>query len=143
ALPTLTFTGGDAVTRQRVTYTDRTGHGVSAYMVSVAPEEDELSEENYVIYANGLQIPFVFDSGRLYFRIDCPPPPERTFVDVYQGASIANTVTAGRLDPAGTTLNAALGSGTVEADTAAAISNPLAPSLAWHPGVTYPHEQRR
>lgn len=143
ALPTLEVTGGDVVTRQRVTYTDRTGHGVSAYLVSVAPDVDDLDEANYVIYANGLQIPFTFDTGRLYFRIDCPPPPDHTFVDIYQGASINNTVTAGRMDAAGTTLNAALSSGTVEADTDAAISNPLAPSLAWHPSITYRHQQRR
>lgn len=143
ALPLISVTGGDAVTRQRITYTDRTGHGVSAYMVSVAPEEDNLEEHQYVIYANGLQIPFTLESGRLYFRVDCPPPPDRTYVDIYQGAAINNTVTAGRLDAAGLTLNAALSSGTVEADTDAAISNPLAPSLAWHPSITYRHESRR
>lgn len=143
ALPLISVSGGDSVTRQRVTITDRTGHGVSAYMVTVAPAVDDLEEANYVIYANGLQVPFSLEGGRLYFRVDCPPPPERTYVDIYQGAAINNTTTAGRLDPAGLTLAASLASGTVEADTGAAISNPLAPSLAWHPSITYRHESRR
>ncbi len=143
ALPVINVTGGDVVIRQRITYTDRTGNGVSAYMVSVMPAEDGLEDHQYVIYANGLQIPFRLDSGRLYFRVDCPPPPDRTFVDIYQGAAINNQVTAGRMNPAGLTLNSVLSAGTVEADTDAAISNPLAPSLAWHPSITHRHESRR
>lgn len=143
ALPTLTFTGGDTITRQRVTFTDRTGHGVSAYLVSVTPAVTPLAADSYVIFANGLQVPFMLNADKLYFRIDCPPAPDHTFVDIYQGAVLVNTVTANRLDSAGTSLDASVQYGAISSDPAAAISNPLAPSLAWHPGVTYPHEDRR
>jgi hypothetical protein len=137
ARPVVTLTGADA-TRSRYTISDRTGFGIGGWLVGVAWANPQV---NTWVWANGVSIPFIVSDGRLWFRVDITTEGP-TLVDVYYVASATNTVTAGRLDDAGTTLDAALAARTsVTADATTAGANAIAASLTWHPGITSAHHQ--
>lgn len=145
AQPTITLSGGQAITRTRVTVTDRTGHGIMGYMISVSAPG--ASASNHLVYMNGIEIPFNLSSGRLFFRVAAPPPngsgSTSTFIDIFYSTAITNTETADQLDAAGITLNAAVASGAFTTDPDNPFSKALASSLTWHPGIVTRHPRNR
>jgi hypothetical protein len=138
AQPIIEISGGASVTRYRLTWRDRTGHGLAAHLVS-APLDLDPSETLVFSGNTGMRIPFTVAGGRLWCHIDCLPS-RTTFVDVYTGASIENTDAP--LDPAG--LDLAASSATELVYSNWDIGNhPLAASLRWHPGMVVNHPGNR
>jgi hypothetical protein len=143
ARPVITILGGQAVKRQRFTWTDRSGHGVSSYLVGVTPAEPH-SEHQYRVFHGGLgmEVPFSYEGGRLWFRVDINPD-QTVWADVYMGSAIDNQVYSGKLNRAGVTLNAGLVAGQVSSDPDEAGANPIAPVWAWQPAPTVKHARQR
>lgn len=144
ARPIITLTNGAVIARDRLTITDNTGHGVAGLLIRYTPGSS-MSENNYVIYMNGIEIPFLKTGSELYFRITAPAPrgglSRPTYVDVFYGASINNTTTAGQIDMAGvSTLTSTWDYTTDPTDP---FSKPLPAGLAWHPGIVTRHPQSR
>lgn len=140
--PKLKIVAGVPVTRTRYTVADNTGHSIRAYPIRIVPSET-LSEENYRVFVNNLEVPFRYTGGALYLRVAAGVRPKNTYVDVYSGSSINNTVYAGKMNPAGMTLNSGIATGSIEVSTDDSSGNPLAPSLAWHPSISVRHPSRR
>lgn len=140
AQPILTIEGATAISRNRVTITDRTGHGVMGLIIGFAhasPASDT------IVYMNGVSIPFAVSDGRIYFRIAAPPSGS-TFIDVFYGSAINNTTTANELDTAGITLNAALvSSAAYTTDPSNPFSKALSSALTWVPGIVTRHPRNR
>lgn len=139
--PLIALSAGDTVTRQHVTFTDRTGHGVQSLMVSVEPVETH-SEENYLIVCRGVPQAFALVDGRLFFRVSIKAT-EPTHVDIWMGASINGGTRAGSLETFGMALDAAIAGWEYQVDITEATTSGLAPSLAWVPAVTGDHSDRR
>ena len=133
-------TSGTACTRRRYAVTDRTGRGVGGYPIMLSSSWSAPAQ-NTVVFQNGLMVPFRVASGRLWTRVDIPPNGT-TYVDVYYGAGITNTVTADALDDGGLDL-AQSDNTTWRWYAIRAGRNPLAASGAWRFGRTFNHPQQR
>ncbi len=139
--PLIELTAGETCTRQHLTFTDRTGHGVQSLMVSVTPVEAH-DEEHYLIVCRGVPQAFALVGGRLYFRVSIKSTAP-THVDIWMGDSINGGSRAGSLETFGMTLSDAIAGWEYEVDITEATTSGLAPSLAWVPAVTGDHSDRR
>ncbi len=123
---TLTPTTG-TVRTARLTITDRTGRGLWDHPVRLGPPDGPTwdttgqgatAATNYAAFNNGLPIPFMLqtpDSATLTkgdFRVNVPALGS-TFIDLFWGSGVANTVTAQALNDGGLDLaHATHGNGT-------------------------------
>lgn len=140
--PVIRITGGTACTRRRVTI--RSSHPLEAYPIAVNVGGDE---NNHYVFHHGRRIPYAFEDGVIFFRVDTDwplnSPTHRAIVDIYSDADLSNDQDAGEFDPAGLTLDKNINDGVISANIEAAPGNPLSPSFAWLLGQSGDHDSSR
>jgi hypothetical protein len=111
ALPVITITpSGSTLKRVRATVTDTTGRGLAAYPLKITFDSTGVSAaaaSDYLVMFQGRPVPFRVSNMNnaatiLLVRLDVPPAAYgSTYVDIYYGSSLNNTVTADALDAGG------------------------------------------
>jgi hypothetical protein len=133
-------TSGTPCTRRRYAVTDRCGRGVGGYPLLLS-DSWSASARRTVVFQNGLLVPFRVAGDKLWTRVDLPPDGT-TYVDVYSGSGVDNTVTADALDDGGLDLEASTNT-SWHWYAVRAGRNPLAAAGAWRFGRTFAHPQER
>jgi len=115
ALPVITVTPDTStVRRRRITIADNSTRGLHNYIVQITFDSTGVSAAaaaDYIVFHKGRSIPFYVNTPndaatKLYCRVDVPAGGE-SFVDIFYGSSVANTITADALDDGGMDLTSA------------------------------------
>jgi hypothetical protein len=109
ALPVITVTPASATMRRvRATITDTSGRGLVNYPYRITFDSTGVSAAaaaDYIAFYNGRAIPFYVANlnnaaTTMDVRLDIPPSGS-SFVDIFYGSSVNNTITAQTLDDGG------------------------------------------
>lgn len=146
ARPIVRITNGAAALRRRLNITEQTGQGIASHPYVVDVSADLLAANNYVVYFNGVPLPYYYVGGRLYFRV-AAKIGDPSFVDILSSSAINNTTDLqsdiGGYDDGGLLLTPDIGAGVLTLDVADIWPHPKSSAVSFHPGVAGNHDDAR
>lgn len=147
--PTITITGGDDLTRYRVTIPDPTpqGDGLANMPVRIDLPVAVADAADLIVFCDGVAIPFaapvLSPTARLILAVDVPPAASGSAkLDIYHGSAVANTQTANSFEAAGID-PATFSNGAWTFASVAVSQNPPSRSACWLPAVVTQHRTDR
>lgn len=144
--PIIRLSNGAAALRRRVSIRDTTGDGIASWPIAVDVSIDALAGNNYIVYFEGVPVPFWYVSDHLFFRVAARIGVP-SFVDIIASASINNdsdvqTAVDGK-DNGGLALNTNINSAAMTVDASTPWANPDSAALAFHAAIAGSHNNSR